>query len=182
MTNDDLLLRWTMALDAAKDIFTWTEPLTLAWLAEQASKAVAAIEYGVYMGHSSKVMLAANPRLHLWAGDLFMVAGTEKTSRYFLRDEIKQGRCEIIPKSSPDMAAMLQHMTGKIDLVWVDDGHLASDVIRDIEAFYPLLRNGGLICGHDLETNPENDVTRAVKRMLPLYHEAVPRVWAFTKP
>lgn len=181
-TEPDLIPRWQFALDAAKDIFTWTEPLTLAWLAERAAQASYIIEMGVYMGHSSKVMLAANRDMHLWAVDPFAVAGTEKVTRYFLREEIAAGRCEIIPKTSPEAADMLQHMKGKIDLVFVDDGHAEEDLIRDITAFYPLLRNGGVICGHDLDLNPDNNVARGVKRMLPRFFEPVPRVWMYVKP
>lgn len=182
MNNADLIRRWKPALDAAKNIFTWTEPLSLAWLAEQASKSTFAIECGVYMGHSSKVMLAANPNLHLWAVDLFMVEGTKKVAEYFMAKEIADGRLEIIPKSSPAAAEMLTHMMGQIDLCFIDGGHDTETVSKDIRSFLPLLRKGGVLCGHDLDQNPDNDVTQGVKQSLPSFTEPVPRMWMYIKP
>jgi hypothetical protein len=76
---------------------------------------------------------------------------------------------------------MLQHMKGKIDYCWVDDGHATEDVLRDIHSLLPLLRAGGEMFGHDFEV-PHNDVALGVIRSGIKYDIAVPRVWRHIKP
>jgi predicted O-methyltransferase YrrM len=181
MSDHPLVSKWQHVLDKASMIFTWTEPLTLAYLAEQASKSNYAAETGVYMGASSFVMLAANPHLHLWSIDPFQVAGTEKVSRYFLRDFIAEGRCEIIPKYTKEAASQLRHMAGKLDFCFVDDGHAFSDVVTDIESMLPLVRAGGLLCGHDYDSEPFNEVALAVQQKLAGHYLPVPRLWCYAK-
>ncbi len=179
MTPDELIRKWRETIHRSDHIFTWTGEAELAYLAEEASKAKMAVEVGVYMGRSSKVMLDANPNLHLWAVDPFMVDGTFETTRYFLREEIAQGRCEIIRKYSVEAGQQLAHLKGQVCLVFVDDGHAYKDVLTDIKAFSPLVRPGGILCGHDLERNPPNDVFKAVQFALSSsWTEPVPRIWA----
>jgi predicted O-methyltransferase YrrM len=181
MTNDQLILKWKWAIEQNRHIFSWTGDLEAAYLAEQASHAHLAVESGVYMGFSSAVMLAASPELHLWCVDPFMVAGTLECSRFFLKKYTSQGRCEIIPDRCAHAAEMLAYLRGKIDLAFVDDGHAYDDVVYDIQHLTPLLRPGGVLCGHDYET-PPNDVTRAVTDRLQGHRQPVPRMWEWRKP
>jgi predicted O-methyltransferase YrrM len=176
-----LLNKWSPVIYRSVHIWTWTEPVVLAWLAELASKSKFAVESGVYLGRSSKVMLDASPNLHLWSVDPGMVAGVFETSQYFLRKEISEGRCEMIRGNSEKAGEMLQHMKGKIDLVFVDDGHATEDVKRDIRCLLPLVRSGGVICGHDFEV-PYNDVALGVAASLPKWEVPAPRFWMHTKP
>lgn len=182
MNVADLINKWKPIIDTGRHIFTWDGDGELAYLAELSSNAMNAVEHGVYMGRSSHVMLAANPHIHLWPCDPFTVAGTFETSKYFLSEFIKQHRCEIIQDGSIGASNMLQHMKGKLDFVFIDDGHAYEDVCLDIRCWYPLVKQGGIICGHDLDLNPDNEVARAVKHMLPEFYEPVPRIWAYTKP
>lgn len=180
MTPEQLVENWQNVIADTAHIFTWTEPYALAWLAEQSHQCDYIVESGTYMGASAFAMLRASSRPHLWCVDPFAVAGTEKVTRYFLRDYISKGRCEILPKRSPEASKQLDHMRGFLDMVFVDDGHAFENVKEDIECWLPLLRKGGLLCGHDYE-HPDNDVTRAVKLLLPAHYEPVPRMWAYIK-
>lgn len=182
MTIEDLIKKWQHVLDAGSHIWTWTEPSNLAYLAEQASKATNAVEIGTYMGASAHTMLKANPKLHLWCVDPFAVVGTKKVTEYFLRQEIAEGRCELITNTSDIAAQMLVHMKGRLDLVFVDGGHDTPTVMKDIENMMPLLRQGGVMCGHDFDSNPYNDVALAVQKSLPSWNIPVPRVWEYVKP
>lgn len=178
----ELEKKWIETVRRSDHIFTWTGDHELCFLAEAAANSRIAIEMGVYMGRSSKVMLDANPSLHLWAVDPFMVDGTYECTKYFLRDEIRQGRCEIIRKFTPQAAEQLQHMKGKIDLLFIDAGHSFENVLTDIKHWLPLVRVGGIACGHDVEHNPENDVTKAVNHCLfNWWFEPVPRIWEYHK-
>lgn len=179
--QQELIRKWAPTIAKSDHIFSWTGAGELAYLAEMASRSVFAIEMGVYMGKSSKVMLDANPNLHLWSVDPCMVDGTYECVRYFLRDEIAQGRSEIIRKFTRDAAPMLQHMKGRIDLVFIDAAHDFGNVVDDIKNWAPLVRPGGIVCGHDLE-HPDNDVTKAVRHCLfDWWSEPVPRIWQYVK-
>lgn len=172
---------WTWCINP--EIPTWTEPATLCYLAELASHSDLAVESGCYMGASARAMLAATPRLHLWTVDKFMVFGTEQLTRQFLRPWLDSGRLEIIVGDSERAASMLQHVAGKLDFAFVDDGHAEEDVRRDIRCLLPLIKAGGILCGHDFDV-PHNDVARGVLSMLPESQITfpVPRLWQFIKP
>lgn len=185
MSPNQLIQKWQHVLDLREKarIPTWTESWSLAYCCEMASKSSHAVELGTYMGASAFVMLKANPKLHLWCVDTFAVFGTKEITENFLDKEIKDGRCEIIVGDSQRGSEMLRHMTGKIDSVWVDDGHATEDVKRDIRCFLPILRSGGTLYGHDFDV-PHNDVALGVIASLPAnsWSIPVPRVWSYTKP
>lgn len=154
----------------------------MAYCAEIASRSEIMVEIGTYIGCSAKVMLAANPRLHIWCVDIFSAfAFNRQVCAHFLDEEIGEGRCELITGDSQRGAEMLHYMKGKIDSVWVDDGHLEDDVKRDIRCFLPLIKSGGTIFGHDFDV-PHNNVALGVIASLPNYALPVPRVWSYTKP
>lgn len=49
-----------------------------------------------------------------------------------------------------DSVSAAQHIKdGELDGVYIDAGHSFSDVTRDLETWYPKVRDGGLIAGHD---------------------------------
>lgn len=181
MNLDALMQTWGPRVFKSEHIFTWTERETLAYLAWKANESQLVAEFGAYMGRSASVMLDAKCG-HLWSCDPFMVDGTFECASYFLREHIAAGRCEIIRKRSREAADQLSHVRGKLDLVFVDDGHGYDDVVLDINTWLPMLRSGGLLCGHDYETSPENDVTRAVKELLPGHSNPLQRLWAYVKP
>ena len=161
---------------------TWTTDHELSYCEEVAARSKVMVESGTYLGASARAMLAANRDLHLWAVDKFMVFGTEQITRLFLHDWIKNGHCEIIVGDSEKAASMLQHMAGKIDAAWLDDGHAKEDLQRDIRCLLPLLRSGGELFGHDWEGN--NDVAQGVLSMLPKDKLTFPRprIWSYIKP
>ena len=129
------------------------------------------------MGASAKCMLLANPKLHLWCVDKFsLVFGLETVANLFLQDEIVAGRCELINGDSEKGGQMLSHMHGKLEFVFVDDGHATEDVLRDIRCFYPLLKPGGVMFGHDFDV-PHNDVAQGVIQSGIKFDVPVPRMW-----
>lgn len=182
MTTEQLLKKWQPLLDEVSMIPTWTEPATLAYLAELASKSTQAVELGTFHGASAAVMLRAGRQCHLWCCDSWAHFGTRKITEYFLREEIKSGQCELITGDSATAADMLQHMRGKLDFCWVDDGHETEQVMADILNFLPLLRPGGRLVGHDFDSNPHNDVAEGVIRSGISYTLPLPRLWEHIKP
>lgn len=182
MTPEQLVSKWAHVINC-HPIPSWTEPATLAYCAEVASRSTVMVEVGSYVGVSAKVMLRANPNLHLWCIDIFTAFEfNEQICAYFLKEEIAAHRCELIKGDSIRGSEMVQHTKGHLDAVWVDDGHLKTDVMRDIGCFLPLVRSGGEIFGHDWEGT--NDVAQGVLSMIPRDRLTfpVPRVWSHVKP
>lgn len=160
---------------------TWTEPETLNYCHSVAANCRFVVESGCYMGASAKAMLEGT-ECHLWTVDKFEVFGTLEISAMFLGRYIQQGRCEIIQGDMDRAGQMLVHMRGKIDAMFVDDGHAEDDVRRDIRNALLLLRPGGILFGHDYDQT--NDVARGVLSMFDLKELTfpVPRVWQWVKP
>jgi predicted O-methyltransferase YrrM len=174
-----LVSKWQHVIDATDFCFTWTEPHTLAYLAELASISQTIIECGTYMGRTALMMMTANPRLQLYCVDNFQVAGTFDCATYFLREF--GNRVHFIVGDSAQAEPGLQTLKGNVDAVFVDDGHATEDVKRDIRVFLPLLRPGGVLCGHDFDV-PHNDVAQGVIASLgDDYTIAVPRLWEHRK-
>lgn len=181
MTPSELIEKWKDVINV-HPIPTWTEPASLAYCAEVASHAALMVEIGTFVGCSAKVMLAANPNLHLWCVDIFSAfTFNQEIAAYFLKDEIAQGRCELICGDSNKAAEMLGYLAGKLDAVWIDGCHATDCVKQDIRRFWPILKDGGTMWGHDWDGN--NDVALGVLGSLPSIHitQPVPRVWQVIK-
>jgi predicted O-methyltransferase YrrM len=176
--NTELIAKWRHVLDAAKVGKVVTGDAELAYWAEEASRAQTIVEVGTYIGHSAKVMLLANPQCRLFTIDPFYEPGTFDKAQKHLAPELITGRCHILRMRSPEAGKLL---FAPIDLLVIDDGHEESEVEDDLRSLYPLLKIGGTACGHDLDRNPDNGVTKAVRRLLPGFLEPTSRVWSIRK-
>lgn len=61
--------------------------------------------------------------------------------------------------TSAEWAAIFPHEN--IDLLFVDDGHRAKDVLTDLQGWWPKVRRGGLVIGHDAHSKA---VSRGMNR------------------
>jgi predicted O-methyltransferase YrrM len=62
----------------------------------------------------------------------------------------------IIRKASLD--AVLDFEPGVLDAVWIDANHHFDYVVRDIIAWAPIVRSGGMVCGHDYKPEGQERV------------------------
>lgn len=69
-----------------------------------------------------------------------------------------------------------------IDVAFIDAGHDFENALQDIRAWWPLVRDGGYLCGHDYQ-HKFPGVMRAVARAFPLLRVAVcpDSVWVVQK-
>ena len=69
---------------------------------------------------------------------------------------------------------------GSVDFVWIDADHHYESVIKDIRAWYPKLRKGGTMAGHDYS---DWGVEMAVRDFFPFYGVYPTRndVWFYKK-
>jgi predicted O-methyltransferase YrrM len=64
----------------------------------------------------------------------------------------------------------------KADVVFVDAGHLEHEVVADIEAWRPLLKEDGIMAGHDYGYEGWPAVKIVVDRTIPKFH-VIETIW-----
>ena len=67
-----------------------------------------------------------------------------------------------------------------LDVVYIDAEHTYEAVLRDIKAWAPKVKPGGLLCGHDYYNIPPFEVRRAVAAIggpCGITHESAPSWW-----
>jgi len=151
---------------------------------------ILAVEVGSMLGDSAKaVCAAAEQKIHLlcvdtWRGaetdfgrTVYDELGEDNVYSFFAQNcsaEIHSGAIEPMRTSSLEAAEMLGLAGRLFDIVFIDADHSYEGVKADIEAWLPLVREGGILCGHDFGTlGQANDremfpgVRQAVTELLP---------------
>ena len=144
-------------------------------------------EIGVLKGKTLFAMLDACPRLTMYGVDQWQrlpLRDSENAETYkdFPMPEIAAGvmaralgyggRCMIL---KGDSAAMAGHLDdGTLDFVFVDGDHTEAGVERDIRAWSPKVRAGGMLLGHD---NHWTTVRRVIDRVCPGWKDYGEAVW-----
>mgnify|MGYP001612160008 CR=1 FL=1 len=124
-------------------------------------------EIGVWEGETSEVLLTRFPKLHITMVDSWrnIPRGadfrekrdmlTKKTQPEFDRAfsmameriGFARERVRVVREFSVDAAQKLHR--SRFNLVFIDAGHDYLSVKNDINAWYPLVKYGGILCGHD---------------------------------
>ncbi len=137
------------------------------WLKGAAKKHPRIVEVGVWRGRST-VVLSRHAKGRVWAVDHWQgtphdpeqhalyageLAAGEEVFRSFLvalKTQISSGK--VVPMRLPSLEAadlLLKQEGATIDMVFLDGDHTYEGVRDDITAWRKVLRNGGLLCGHD---------------------------------
>lgn len=78
----------------------------------------------------------------------------------------EDNRVELIQGYSPDESSRFK--AGSLDSVFIDGNHSYRAVMEDLDAWWPKVKIGGIMGGHDFETRTEGgawiEVDRAVER------------------
>jgi len=137
-------------------------------LAELAEPCKRIIELGSYHGRSTRAMLDSSDA-HIWCVDAWnLPPGGRKVSDKDLQiflDNIggERHRVAVLRMLTSDAVGLLP--TGCFDLVFIDADHSYQAVKFDILHYAPLLREGGILCGHDYGKGREGTI-RAVDETL----------------
>lgn len=169
MNNEILNDRWNppaVTITEAQKIEGFMSDIELEWLAIQATKYKKIIEVGSWLGKSTRA-LADNIK------DGIVVAVDHWKGSEGERDTFHQGASwgegdwayytfmqnnyqhvfagTILPlrMHSRNAAALLKQKGFKADLIFLDGGHTEPEVEEDIKLWMPLLKDGGILCGHD---------------------------------
>ncbi len=173
------------------------------------------VEVGVWEGHLSAHLLQAVPGLNLTLVDQWKEIdpnsayartgdriGRSNQSKY---DESKARalsatafagrRRTVVELPSTEAARSLRHHPeverrhpdpGRYDLVFIDAAHDYESVKADIAAWWPLVRRGGILSGHDYNTRRYHGVNQAVDEFVAAQNLPLEtfrgHVWAVRKP
>jgi predicted O-methyltransferase YrrM len=110
---------------------------------------------------------------------LAWVQGMRRLTLQMIQD-MTQARAELIEAYSVDAARQVTErgLTGQVDSVFIDGNHNTAEVMADCQAWWPLLREGGTLCGHDY-WSADPGVVDAVQRQFSGWHHvaANTRIW-----
>jgi hypothetical protein len=124
-------------------------------------------EIGVHTGALSSYLLAT-PRLILYMIDPWstkvseeyketddfhtQLSAADQIRNYWQAKEVVRfagDRARILRKRSPEVASEFDD--GFFDFVFIDGDHSYSGVVKDIEAWWPKVKKGGFLSGHDYD-------------------------------
>lgn len=176
-------------LENALQIPGWTNPAELQWLAEQAQQHLRIAEIGSWKGRSTRA-LADNVRRggSVWAVDTWKGTAEDGHSKEldgkpesWLLDEFfrnTRGPFNIHTCQLPSTIAAKNfgEYGVRFDMIFIDAAHDYDNVKADILAWRPLLRPGGLLCGHDYDAGRPG-VVKAVRELIPERGRAAGSIW-----
>lgn len=132
-------------------------------------------EIGVFDGWTAEVLLRTFPDLRLWMVDAWQPYGGEshmgKQDRaYFQRafeetmfwTQFAADRRFTLREWSPQAADRFDE--GSLDFAFIDANHMYEAVRADIKAWWPKVRPGGALCGHDYAVHRDSEGVWGVKR------------------
>lgn len=162
----------------------WTTTAELDALAEWGRCCRLMVEIGTWTGRSAEALTRYS------TGKLYCVDDF-KPHRHFAYDMLNtfEGRehviatwhervghkAKLLEMESRAAAAWAEENLNLLDLVFIDGSHDEWSVIRDIRLWKPLLRKGGILCGHDYY---ELGVNRAVNSQFKTIEIGPEKLWS----
>ena len=162
----------------ALKITGWMRPQELRWLAQQAANCEKIVELGVFRGRSVRAMLD-NSDAHIWCVDDWNSRITKKSNSSdiemfaFLENVADHIERLTVLRMTTEAAAETLPMEAPFDMIFIDADHTYKWVKHDILAYRPMIRPGGLLCGHDAHHAP---LMKAVNELVPV-HQVTSTIW-----
>lgn len=140
----------------------WMAERELLWLAEKASLYTKILEIGTYKGRTTRV-LCDNTKGKVTTVD---IDGHYEFYNSMI-DHVGKMKVHIIRDTSCN--AFIFFKTNKLffDMIFIDGDHSYETVVQDINNASQVLKDGGLLCGHDF--NETCGVKQAVIDLIPDY-------------
>ena len=127
------------------------------------------VEVGVQQGKYSERLCQLIPGLKLYSVDPWEtqpgyrkhISQNEFNGFYEeAKERLAPYDCTLVKEYSVDAARMFED--GSIDFVYIDGHHDFANVVRDIAAWSPKVRKGGIISGHDFRQPKRNRGTHNI--------------------
>jgi len=156
---------------------------------QQYNKPLVGVEIGTSYGCHAITLLKTLNIKHLYLVDPYKsynnLTGVETMSfdelyNYTKKRLSKFNKHTFVRKTSSDA---VNDIPNKLDFVYIDGNHYYDFVKKDLEAYYPKVRVGGMICGHDFNIP---DVAKAVTefatiKKVKVNQKGLPGDWWFKK-
>lgn len=176
-----------------------------AWIAKQAKKlpvGAKVLEVGSWHGRSSRFIADNLPEGgQLWCVDTWIGSSGEPEmhgSAHYdrgdhahqwwwcnLQEHMLAGRVIPVRMHSDNAAHTLAYLKMEFDMIFIDGDHGEEGIKTDVEAWTPLLKEGGLLCGHDYYKENEGPfwvhVRQCVESRFPNVEKAATSIW-YTRP
>lgn len=153
-------------------------------------------EIGVWKSSTTEIILKlCHEEIdEYWAIDQWDVLGPEHLHMSKMKKEdwdrlharscklmVRFPKLKVVRMKSKDAASMFPEKS--FDMVFIDASHFYEDVLQDINSWLPLVKEGGIICGHDYNTGQKkgHNVKKAVDEIFPTIQRAEWTIWWTTK-
>ena len=180
-----------MNIERALQTSGWMSELELSYIADRASRSSVIVEIGSWRGRSA-VAWAQNTSGVVYCIDTWDInafgdincpndpADLHSRPEWLLREFMKNtaGLNNIIPirTHSAIGAQIIAEMGIRPDTIFIDAGHEEWEITSDIEAWLPLLAEGGVLCGHDYGYEGWKAVKTVVDKMIPQF-KVIDTIW-----
>lgn len=136
-------------------------------------------EIGVYTGTYSEVLCHGNPNMKLYCIDPWTTYDSEEIEPYAKNQDalnkfyseakkrLSKYNCTIIRKSSMD--AVKDFKQGELDFVYIDANHSYQNVKEDVREWAKIVRDGGIVAGHDYGHFKHKDRNIGTKKAIDEY-------------
>jgi len=157
-----------------------------------------AAEVGVHQANTSEALLRRFPSLRLLLVDPYHLHGTPPEGVQLIEEFYVsprrtfdmavewlrpfRARATFALQASVEAAAWVAR--GSLDLVFIDGDHRRESVAQDIEAWWPRIREGGVLAGHDFAITYPGVVQAAMDFAFTMGLQLflAPEIWWFNKP
>jgi predicted O-methyltransferase YrrM len=163
-----------MNIERAISTCGWMSEDELSYLARCASKSGSIVEIGSWKGRSTLALACNTPGI-VYAVDTWK--GTEQQGdelslheEGWLLEEFKRNTTNIdnIVICEGPSAEIAKQMRGHtFDMIFIDGYHTYEGVKDDILSWTPMLKTGGILCGHDYIPPYWDGLLRAVHELVP---------------
>ena len=156
------------------------------------------LEIGTWLGKSTCYLgleaRKANKNIHIYGVDTFkgedscdfhldVVAKSGGSIKHVFDQNVEDlGLRDIITTVESESTDCLDKIPVKeFDFIFIDADHKYEPIKRDIEYFFPHVKSGGIMAGHDFEHHVERAVTEFFSsRRIPVYRAGM--CWIIEKP
>lgn len=142
--------------------------------------AAVVVEIGVYVGRLSRRLLEAHPGIFLHMVDPWAPTGKQAyaASGDFMANQDARQQMAVMAQAVAEVYPhqgryTIQRMTSEqasklyadesVDLVFIDGDHSYEGCSTDIRLWWPKVKPGGILSGHDYRTDKDYGVIRAVQ-------------------
>lgn len=154
----------------------------LTWLSEQASRHYAIVEIGSWQGRTTVALADNTPgsvtAVDTWKGSVEHQKALAKQPQDWLYEQFLKhvaGRANVRAIRQPSLEAAAS-IGETFDMIFIDASHDYENVKADILAWRPLLRKGGLFCGHDFDAGRVG-VVKAVSELVSNVRLVAGSIW-----